>query len=224
MNNNPEPTFGAFFCPSPRKGCGRRSEAVALFLKRPYFHQQAFSRPVHSRRQKSSLVNRERSSTDRVSMTYKNVLLVFSIVLLQSFAIGRQYRPRDHFTFNADFARFRYDSTSSYVEIYYGFYPRLLSYDKMDSVYAAKVVVSALIRKNGSDSTVLNQRLLVPIVVEDTTLRALNSTFVFTDVVRRPFRGLHTQNYRLRFAATGQPRFSELSSSPATHPYLDLNK
>lgn len=111
-------------------------------------------------------------------MANKNILLVFSLVLVQSFAVGRQYRPREHFTFNADFARFRYDSTSTYLEIYYGFYPRVLSCEKIDSVYAAKVVVRTRILKNGSDSTVLNQQLLVPIVVEDTTFLALNSTFV----------------------------------------------
>jgi GWxTD domain-containing protein len=121
------------------------------------------------------------------SLMKKTLLLLLAFVLLQSLGVGQLYRPHDAFTFNADFARFRYDSTSFYVEVYYGLYPRLLSYNQVDSAYKGMVVIRTVIRKKGSDSTVLNQRLLVPVTIADTTFRNVNSTFVTQTSYTVPF-------------------------------------
>lgn len=108
----------------------------------------------------------------------KTIFLLLIIVLLQSIGFGQQIRSRGTFTFNADFARFRYDSTASYVEVYYGLYPRLLSYTKVDSVYKGMVIVRTIIRRIDTDSTVLNQGFFIPVTIADTTFRTVNSTFV----------------------------------------------
>ena len=79
---------------------------------------------------------------------------------------------------NAEFARFRYDSASSYVEVYYGFYPRLLSYNLADSVFKGAVFLKTVIRRADTSKTVVNERLLVPFTVADTLFRNVNATFV----------------------------------------------
>ena len=117
----------------------------------------------------------------------KTLFLFLAIALLQSLSIGQQYRPHGAFAFNADFARFRYDSTSSYVEVYYGLYPRLLSFSQVDSVYKGMVIVRTVIRKKGADSTVLDQRLLIPVTIADTTFRNVNTTFVTQTSYAVPF-------------------------------------
>jgi GWxTD domain-containing protein len=108
----------------------------------------------------------------------KTLTILLLLALLTPVAEGQHYRANTTFVFNADFARFRYDSTSSYVEVYFGFYPRLLSYDLSDSLYKGNVLVRTMIRKAVSGDTLLNQRLTVPVVITDTTFRNVNSTFV----------------------------------------------
>jgi len=100
---------------------------------------------------------------------------------------AQDYRPSVHFVFNADFARFRYDSTSSYVEMYYGLYPGLLSYDKVDSAYKGMVVIRTLIHRKDTDSTIADHRLLVPVTISDTTFKDMNSTFVTQTSYAIPF-------------------------------------
>jgi GWxTD domain-containing protein len=117
----------------------------------------------------------------------KTILFLFPLVLFGSLAFGQDYHSRAPFTFNADFARFQYDSTSSEVEIYYGLYPRLLSYNKVDSTYKGMVVIRTIIRKKDTDTAVLNQQLNVPVTIADTTFRNVNSTFVTQTTYAVPF-------------------------------------
>lgn len=108
----------------------------------------------------------------------KAILLLLTVFSLAPIVFGQQYRARGSFAINAEFARFRYDSTSSYVEIYYGFYPRLLSYNMVDSVFKGTVLLKTMIRRADSNTTVVNERVLVPVTVADTIFRNVNSTFV----------------------------------------------
>ena len=117
----------------------------------------------------------------------KTLCLILVILLAQSLGVSQNYRPQGNFVFNADFARFRYDSTSSYVEIYYGLYPRLLSYNKVDSIYNGMVVIHTLIHSKDSDSAVVNQHFLIPVTVPDTTFRNVNATFVTQSTYALPF-------------------------------------
>jgi GWxTD domain-containing protein len=117
----------------------------------------------------------------------RTLFLLPAIFLLQSIGVGQQYRAHGTFTFNADFARFRYDSTSSYVEIYYGLYPQLMSYNQVDSVFKGMAMVRTVIRQKNADSTLFDQRLLIPVTIADTTFRNVNTTFVTQTVYAVPF-------------------------------------
>ena len=117
----------------------------------------------------------------------KPLFLIVAAALFQSVGLGQLYRPHGSFAFNADFARFRYDSTSSAVEVYYGLYPRLVSYMKIDSLYRGVVKVRTVIRKQNPDSTVLDQRLFIPVSISDTTFQNVNTTFVTQTSYAVPF-------------------------------------
>lgn len=117
----------------------------------------------------------------------KSFLVLFSLAQFWSLALGQHYSPKARFAFNADFARFRYDSVSSYLEIYYGLYPRLLNYDMADSVFKGMVDVRTVLRKKGSDSTILDQKLVIPVTIGDTTFRGVGSTFVSQTSYAVPF-------------------------------------
>ncbi len=110
--------------------------------------------------------------------------MFFSISL---FSQTQQRIPTRHFVLNVDYARFQYDSTSAYLELYYGFYPRLMSYVQVDSVYKGAIIVRTVIRKKDSDSTVLNQRLIIPITIVDTTFQTVSATYVTQTSYAIPF-------------------------------------
>jgi GWxTD domain-containing protein len=117
----------------------------------------------------------------------KILFLIVAAALLHSISLGQQYRPHGSFAFNADFARFHYDSTSTDVEVYFGLYPRLLSYTKTDSLYRGMAIVRTVIRKRNPDTTVLDQRLLIPVSISDTTFQNVNTTFVTQTSYAVPF-------------------------------------
>lgn len=149
----------------------------------------------------------------------KTSFFLFAVLLMPCFGYGQQYRTQGNFTFNADFARFRYDSSSSYVEIYYGLYPRLLTYNKIDSLYKGMVVVRTAIRSKDSDSTVLNQQFLIPVTIVDTLFRNVNATFVTQTSYAVPFG-----EYVLDVSAHDSLRPSmrdSVSYLLSLHPYPD---
>jgi GWxTD domain-containing protein len=121
------------------------------------------------------------------SVMKKTFPFLLSLILLQSLAVSQEFRYRGTFTFNADFARFQYDSTASDVEVYYGLYPRLLSYRQVDSVHKGMVVIRTAIKNKATDSTVLDQRLLVPVTITDTTFRTVTATLVTQTSYAIPF-------------------------------------
>ncbi|HEY6953420.1 MAG TPA: GWxTD domain-containing protein [Bacteroidota bacterium] len=108
----------------------------------------------------------------------KAILFFLTVILFAPAIFAQQYRTSAPFTMNAEFARFRYDSVSTYVEVYYGFYPRLLSYNLADSVFKGAAFLTTVIRRADTSKTVVNERLLVPFTVADTIFRNVNATFV----------------------------------------------
>ncbi len=117
----------------------------------------------------------------------KTLFTLLAFMMLDSFLVAQDYRPRANFTFNADFARFRYDSTSSFVEVYYGLYPRLISYNKVDSVFKGAVIVRTEVRSKISGSAFVSQQLTIPVTIPHTAFRDVNSTFVTQTSYAIPF-------------------------------------
>ncbi len=118
----------------------------------------------------------------------KTIFCAFATALiLHSCLPAQDYRPQGNFTFNADFARFRYDSTSMFVEVYYGLYPRLMRYYRVDSLYKGMAIIHTQIRQKDRDSNLVNQRFLIPLTITDTLFRNVNATFVTQSSYAVPF-------------------------------------
>lgn len=86
--------------------------------------------------------------------------------------------PNSQFILNFDYARFRNSDTSGYVEFYYAFYPRLISYQKCDTQYCGAVIAEAIIRKKMTGEIVVNARTSIPLRIRDTSDVSMSYKFV----------------------------------------------
>ena len=58
----------------------------------------------------------------------KIMLLLLATSLIVTASSAQDITPSGEFTLNADYAKFRYDAGSAYLEIYYACYPHQLTY------------------------------------------------------------------------------------------------
>lgn len=86
-----------------------------------------------------------------------------------SISVGQQIVPKTSFVLNLDYAQFRNDDSSSYLEIYYGFYSRLLTYQKVDTLFEGLVKLSTKIRNKATGELVVNDVSPLRIVLKDTS-------------------------------------------------------
>ncbi len=100
------------------------------------------------------------------------------LVIPLSISVAQRLTPRSPLILNLDYAKFRNSDSTGYLEVYYGFYPALASYEKRDGRYSGLLVVSTRVRDMKRGSTLVNKRSLVPVVIADTTQVALRSTLV----------------------------------------------
>jgi GWxTD domain-containing protein len=104
-------------------------------------------------------------------------------VLLFLFVIPLQYlpaqRPADSpFILNLDYARFRYDDHSAYLEIYYAFYTQLVTLAQGERGFEGSVRLDLKLTPVNNDSAVIDQKLVLPVLVSDTAGQSLRSTLV----------------------------------------------
>jgi GWxTD domain-containing protein len=60
------------------------------------------------------------------------ITVIVLIVLGLSFAVAQKPAARQAFVLNLDYAKFRNDDSTGYLEVYYGFYPSLITYGMRD--------------------------------------------------------------------------------------------
>lgn len=82
---------------------------------------------------------------------------------------GQELRPAAPFILNLDYARFRYDDRSGYLEIYYAFYPKLLTYEWSEGKYRGGVVLSTRLINNQTKVRSVDNRSVLPITEADTS-------------------------------------------------------
>ena len=121
----------------------------------------------------------------------RRIFLAIEIVLLTVItltpAAAQRIAPRGPFVLNVDYARFRYDSTKAYVEIYFGFYPRLITFEQAGEQYAGKVTVYSRLRNDQTGQLHLNSVATLPVAVADTTEEAFAHTIVSEEGYAIPF-------------------------------------
>jgi len=75
-----------------------------------------------------------------------------------------------------DYARFRYDSSTVYLELYYAFAQSALTYRRVEDKYRADVIMHATISR--ADSLVASNMWRVPCFTDDTTQMQVGKVFI----------------------------------------------
>ncbi|MCU0452361.1 MAG: GWxTD domain-containing protein [Bacteroidetes bacterium] len=100
----------------------------------------------------------------------RSLVLVVAIVLLAPSAQGQRHYPASSFLLNLDYARFRNDDRSGYLELYYAFYPNLVTCDPTpEGGLQGWVVVTEKLTERATGDQVLFERRYLTIRVRDTS-------------------------------------------------------
>jgi len=100
----------------------------------------------------------------------KKLLLTLLVGMLAGADLAAQsIAPKTPFVLNLDYARFRNDNASGYLEVYYGFYPSLLTYAWSEGKYRAGVILSTRVTKAADDEVVFSRRAHLKIEEADTS-------------------------------------------------------
>lgn len=107
---------------------------------------------------------------------YLCLLLLF--FLTAQVGLAQRLTPPSSFVLNLDYAKFRNDEKSGYLEIYYGFYPRLVSYDLKDGKYIGAITIFTKLKNTATGELTVNDRSVLPVQITDTSGVSFNSTFI----------------------------------------------
>lgn len=108
------------------------------------------------------------------NLFFQIVLVAFSGAEL----LAQELTPTDSFVLNLDYARFRNDDQSGYLEIYYAFYPRLLTYHWSEGKYRAGVLLGTRLKNSETQALVVDEQALLQVVVADTNEVAFRYPFI----------------------------------------------
>ncbi|MDZ7266073.1 MAG: GWxTD domain-containing protein [candidate division KSB1 bacterium] len=93
-------------------------------------------------------------------------------------AAAQDLMPAIPFTFNLDYARFRNDAYSGYLEVYYSFQPRVLSFHFANGKYHAGVRITTRLRRQPDVRIVAEKRTLFTVSQADTAAAWYNHPMV----------------------------------------------
>ncbi|MDZ7343833.1 MAG: hypothetical protein ONA90_04905, partial [candidate division KSB1 bacterium] len=119
--------------------------------------------------------------------------VLFLAVLLPPFAVQAQ-AP---FVMNFDYARFRNDATSCYLELYYSFYCGQVSLQQEGEQLRGNLVLETTIMPERSDKAIISEKTTLPVVIDDTTA----ATWKMRSILRQAGHLLPNGKYRLRVVA-----------------------
>ncbi len=108
----------------------------------------------------------------------RNLLIALLTLGIGSFASAQRVAPFTSFVLNLDYAQFRNDDQSSYLEIYYGFYARLLTYEKVGEVYQGFVTLTTRLKNNSTGEYLVNDISPLQVRIKDTSDASYNSARV----------------------------------------------
>lgn len=113
-------------------------------------------------------------------MKFKLLLSLSFIIIMQ---IGIQAQNELNFEF--DYARFKYDSTSAYIEFYYELNPQNMSFQKLDHGKLVEAIVHIEMKNIMADSFFINKNWKIQDIIDDTTSEAdiKNLTGVFGFII-----------------------------------------
>lgn len=109
----------------------------------------------------------------------KRLVVCVALLLLSiNFSEAQRIVPNTSFVLNLDYAQFRNDEQSSYLEIYYGFYTRLLTYEKTGEGYQGIVRLNTRIKNNTTGEYIVNDVSPLAVSIKDTSDPSYNASRV----------------------------------------------
>ena len=106
------------------------------------------------------------------------IFLVLATALVVSDSAAQRLYPKSPLILNLDYAKFRNDDSTGYLEVYYGFYPGLVSFDQREGRFYGFLKVDTRVKDTRSGRYLVKRLSGVPVVVTDTAQFAMRSTFV----------------------------------------------
>lgn len=102
----------------------------------------------------------------------------FFWLILAECMTGQSVTPTASFVLNFDYAGFRHTEHAGYLELYYGFYARLITYEFRDNRYAAWIKLTTRLKRKETGEVLINQDALLPLSAADTTEASFRYTYV----------------------------------------------
>jgi GWxTD domain-containing protein len=113
--------------------------------------------------------------------------LVLASMLAVSESAAQRLYPKSPLILNLDYAKFRNDDSSGYLELYYGFYPGLVAYEQREGRFSGFLKVDTRVKDTQSGRYIVNRLSGVPVVIRDTSQASMRSTFVSQVGMTLPF-------------------------------------
>jgi len=129
-------------------------------------------------------------------MSFRAFLL--TLLLCASQTIFAQAPPlAQKFVMNFDYARFRSNADAGYIELYYSFYCGLVTYKANGENLQGGVALRTDLIDTATGKAIVHERVVVPVVLEDTTMTAWR----VMPVLRQAGHLVPAGNYRLHVVA-----------------------
>ncbi|MCH8126707.1 GWxTD domain-containing protein [candidate division KSB1 bacterium] len=103
-------------------------------------------------------------------MIPRKILLLFCFTSFFAAILSAQtVAPKAPLILNVDYSRYYYDDQTGYLEVYFGFLPKQLTYNFMNGKYEAGIKLATKIRGKDSKEYIVNERTLLAISEKDTS-------------------------------------------------------
>ena len=101
----------------------------------------------------------------------RKLLLIIGLILglIASNLIGQTRDSDTEFILNLDYARFLYNTQTGYVEVYYGFHPKHLTYNFEGGKYNGGVKITTKIKNKDTNEIVVNKQSCLQLSEADTS-------------------------------------------------------
>ena len=120
-------------------------------------------------------------------MNVVRILTVAVLFCLVSQELSAWQIPTTNFVMNVDYARFQYDQESAYMEIYYGFYPKLITFHQTGGAYSGAVILKTDLRDAVSHTVLRSEHSLLPVSFADTGAISASGGFLTQAGYALPF-------------------------------------
>ena len=107
------------------------------------------------------------------------VIRIFLLALLIGFSESAVAQtPANPFVINFDYARFRNNATNGYLELYYSFYCGQITFHSEGTDLKGGVAIRTDLIQEGSGKSVINERVVLPVVMDDTSMAGWRTTSI----------------------------------------------